>query len=196
MPQQVAHYQRPGLKLRERREYVVECNWKTYIDNYLEGYHVPSVHPSLNREVDYNQYLVESYSYHCKHSSPIRTDGDGARSYRASSGSEEAAYFWIFPNWTLNYYPGNLQLNIVRPLEAERTLVIFEWYVPPDKLDSTEVGEAIKLGDQTQREDGNICEIVQNNLRSRSYHRGRYGVKQGKCVYAFHRMYAEWMAES
>ncbi len=195
-PQQVARYQQPGLKLRERREYVVECNWKAYIDNYLEGYHVPSVHPSLNREVDYNQYVVEAYSHYCKHSTPIRTDGNGARSYRASAGSEEAAYFWIFPNWMLNFYPGNLQLNMVRPLEAERTLVIFEWYVPPDKLESPEVAEGIKLGDQTQQEDGAICEVVQRNLHSRSYQRGRYSVKQEKCVHAFHRMYAEWMAKS
>ena len=77
--------------------------------------------------------------------------------------------------------------------EAERTLVIFEWYVPPDKFESSEVVEGIKLGDQTQQEDGSICEVVQKNLHSRSYDRGRYSVKQEKGVHHFHRLYASMM---
>ena len=51
------------MKLFERRTYEMVCNWKTYVDNYLEGYHLPSVHPGLNRELDYNAYVVEPYVY-------------------------------------------------------------------------------------------------------------------------------------
>jgi choline monooxygenase len=46
---------------------------------------------------------------------------------------------------------------------------------------------------QIQIEDVAICETVQKNLRSRSYSRGRYSVKQEKGVHAFHRMCAEAM---
>jgi phenylpropionate dioxygenase-like ring-hydroxylating dioxygenase large terminal subunit len=45
-------------------------------------------------------------------------------------------------------------------------------------------------------EDIAICEAVQKNLRSRSYARGRYSVKQEKGVHAFHRMYADAMHAS
>ena len=38
-----------------------------------------------------------------------------------------------------------------------------------------------------------ICEIVQKNLRSRSYSRGRYSVKQERGVHHFHSLYAEAM---
>ena len=39
-----------GMRLFQRRTYEMgKCNWKTYVDNYLEGYHLPSVHPGLNR---------------------------------------------------------------------------------------------------------------------------------------------------
>ncbi len=50
------------MKLFERRTYDMKCNWKTYVDNYLEGYHLPSVHPGLNRELDFNAYAVEPYA--------------------------------------------------------------------------------------------------------------------------------------
>ncbi|MDP9272823.1 MAG: aromatic ring-hydroxylating dioxygenase subunit alpha, partial [Chloroflexota bacterium] len=33
------------MRLVERREYVIACNWKVYVDNYLEGYHLPIAHP-------------------------------------------------------------------------------------------------------------------------------------------------------
>jgi len=50
----------------------MKCNWKTYVDNYLEGYHLPSVHPGLNRELDFNAYVVEPYAHHVRQFSPIR----------------------------------------------------------------------------------------------------------------------------
>ena len=56
----------------ERRTYDMKCNWKTYVDNYLEGYHLPSAHPRLNRELDYNAYVVEPYARHVRQLSPIR----------------------------------------------------------------------------------------------------------------------------
>jgi phenylpropionate dioxygenase-like ring-hydroxylating dioxygenase large terminal subunit len=45
-----------GLRLCERRIYDIACNWKVYVDNYLEGYHVPMAHPGLFRELDYAEY--------------------------------------------------------------------------------------------------------------------------------------------
>ena len=42
-----------------RRSHNIACNWKTYVENYLEGYHVPNVHPGLDRDVDSTKYRVE-----------------------------------------------------------------------------------------------------------------------------------------
>ncbi len=93
----------------------------------------------------------------------------------------------------LNCYPDNVSLNIVLPLEAERSLAIFEWYVREEDLDSKAARDSVEFSDQIQIEDVAICETVQKNLHSRSYERGRYSVKQEKGVHAFHRMYAEVM---
>ena len=185
------------MKLFERRTYDMKCNWKTYVDNYLEGYHLPSVHPGLNRELDYNAYVVEPYSRHVRQFSPIRgaQPGDATpRRYKEAREDLTTDYFWIFPNWMLNCYPDNVSLNIVLPLEPERSLAIFEWYLP-EKDHSTPAAKAsVEFSDQIQIEDVAICEVVQKNLRSRSYARGRFSVSQEKGVHAFHRMYAEMMA--
>jgi choline monooxygenase len=196
LPQQTAHLGFSAMKLFERRTYDMRCNWKTYVDNYLEGYHLPSVHPGLNRELDYSAYTVENYRQHVRQSSPIRGAQPGdvtPRRYPESCADLTTDYFWIFPNWMLNCYPDNVSLNIVLPLEVERTLAIFEWYLPEGKLGSEAARNSVRFSDDIQQEDVAICEAVQKNLHSHSYERGRYSVKQERGVHAFHRMYAAAM---
>jgi len=197
--QQAEKFPFAGMKLFERRTYDMKCNWKTYVDNYLEGYHLPSVHPGLNRELDYNAYVVEPYAWHVRQFSPIRGAQPGdptPRRYQEAREGLTTDYFWIFPNWMLNCYPDNVSLNIVLPLEPERSLAIFEWYLPEKDHSLAGAKAAVEFSHQIQIEDVAICEAVQKNLRSRSYSRGRFSVKQEKGVHAFHRMYAEAMKEA
>jgi choline monooxygenase len=198
LPRQAERFGLAQMKLFERRTYDMKCNWKTYVDNYLEGYHLPSVHPGLNRELDYNAYVVEPHERYVRQYSPIRGAqvGDTApRRYQESKDDLTTDYFWIFPNWMLNCYPDNVSLNIVLPLDAERTLAIFEWYLPEKDLGSVAARDSVAFSDQIQVEDIKICETVQKNLRSRSYDRGRYSVKQEQGLYAFHRMYEAAMRD-
>jgi choline monooxygenase len=185
-----------SMKLFERRTYEMKCNWKTYVDNYLEGYHLPTVHPGLNRELDFNAYTVEPYAHHVRQWSPIRgaQPGDAApRRYQEASADLTTDYFWAFPNWMLNCYPDNVSLNIVLPVDEETSRAIFEWYLPEKELQGDAAKASVRFSEEIQLEDAAICEAVQKNLRSRSYQRGRYSAKQERGVHAFHRMYAEAM---
>jgi choline monooxygenase len=196
LPKQAEKFDFGGMKLFERRTYEMNCNWKTYVDNYLEGYHLPSVHPGLNRELDYNAYVVEPHAEYVRQFSPIRGAQPGdttPRRYQETGEDLTTDYFWIFPNWMLNCYPDNVSLNIVLPLAPGRSVAIFEWYLPEKDHGSAAAKAAVEFSEQIQVEDVAICERVQKNLGSRSYSRGRFSVKQEKGVHAFHRMYAEWM---
>ncbi|HVI06685.1 MAG TPA: aromatic ring-hydroxylating dioxygenase subunit alpha [Candidatus Binatia bacterium] len=187
------------MKLFERRTYDMQCNWKTYVDNYLEGYHLPSVHPGLNRELDYNAYTVEPHANYVRQFSPIRGAQPGdetPRRYQEGREDLTTDYFWIFPNWMLNCYPDNVSLNIVLPLGPERSLAIFEWYLPEKDHAGPAAKASVEFSHQIQMEDVAICERVQKNLRSRSYSRGRFSAKQEKGVHTFHRMYADAMKDS
>lgn len=165
-----------------RTEYEIKCNWKVYVDNYLEGYHLPAVHPGLFRELDYSQYRVDTFDWYSSQYAPLRKD---ARRY-APSGPEPL-YYWIFPNLMLNIYPDNLHSHVVLPLAADRTLVIFDWFQAPDSTKSLE--ETISFSDQVQKEDMLICERVQKGLASPHYHRGRYSVARENGVHHFHRLW-------
>ena len=198
LPGQARQFNLESLKFYERRDYTMDCNWKVYVDNYLEGYHLPSVHPSLNRELDYSQYVTQTFERHSCQSSPIRgpeNENKGSRRYSSAAGETAAEYFWIYPNWMLNCYPDNVSLNIIVPLSVHRTLAIFEWYFPEQALASDVPRTTVGFSYEIQIEDGRICEVVHRNLKSRSYERGRFSVKQEKGVHHFHRLYATTSGE-
>lgn len=196
LPEQAARFDLGTMQLHERRVYEMECNWKTYIDNYLEGYHLPSVHPSLNRELDYGSYTTQLFSNYSLQSSAIRgpeNEKTVERRYSQAKGDDVAEYYWVFPNWMLNCYPDNVSVNIVLPVSPERSIAIFEWYFPEAVLTTDAPRQTVRFSDEIQIEDVRICEAVQKNLHSRSYSRGRYSVKQEKGVHHFHSLYAQAM---
>jgi choline monooxygenase len=180
------------LRFAYRRDYTIECNWKVYVDNYLEGYHLPAAHPSLFRELDYAQYRVDTFRYYSSQIAPIRArEAAGQRRYQFTDAANQALYYWIFPNYMLNVYPDNLSANIILPLGPEKTLTIFEWFAYGD----AGVQQAtIDFSDEIQREDIGICESVQRGLRSRHYDRGRFSVKRENGVHHFHGLLAEYLA--
>jgi len=199
IPQLSSAFPFEGLSLAERRDYYVNCNWKVYVDNYLEGYHIPIVHPGLMKEIDYPRYRCETFRYHSQQIGPVKElqpNNHHERVYPPGSVLPEALYFWVFPNLMINIYPDNIQVNIIVPLAHDKTLTIFEWYF--HKADSEKFREraakAIAFSDTVQSEDIHICEAVQRGLRSTTYDRGRYSVKRENGVHHFHVLLAEFLA--
>lgn len=168
-------------RFHERVAYEIECNWKVYIDNYLEGYHVPHIHPELNALLEYRSYIVETAAWHSLQHSPLES---ADKLY----GSGEALYYTIWPNTLLNILPGRLQTNRVLPLDAQRCRVEFDYYYSPD-IAADEVAERHRrdheFSDLVQRQDVDICEIVQRNLASGSYRAGRLNPKREDAVHHF-----------
>lgn len=177
----------------ERREWTIECNWKTYVDNYLEGYHIPVIHPALHRELDYAKYRTETRRFYSIQHAPLRSTA--TRIPAPPAGEPAALYLWVFPNLMLNVYADNYSTNLVLPLGPERTLAVFEWYFrDPDTPETRErVARTVALSDEVQLEDMRICEAVQAGLRSRTYTRGRYSVRRENGVHHFHSLLAEFM---
>lgn len=191
-----------NMSLAERRDYTLDCNWKVYVDNYLEGYHIPIAHPALFRELDYEQYRVETFATYSKQHAPMRPASDVEvhdrdRRYLRTEAEEQALYYWVFPNVMLNFYPDNLQINVILPLDHEHTLTIFEWYFeqPGTGPGWESMQQSIAFSDQVQQEDIELCEMVQQGLRSRSYHSGRFSVRRENGVHHFHTLLARYLRE-
>jgi choline monooxygenase len=198
-----AGYDVERMRLVERREYLIECNWKVYVDNYLEGYHLPIAHPDLFRELDYDAYRVETFRYYSKQHAPIRelkaTEelGRDRRFTRTAEGEEDALYYWLFPNTMFNIYPDNMSSNVILPVGHDRTLTIFEWFFaePGTGAGWESMQQGIAFSDQIQQEDIVLCEQVQRGLRSRAYDAGRFSAKRENGVYHFQQLVREFLGE-
>jgi choline monooxygenase len=199
IPSQARGFDFDSLKLAERRDYVIDCNWKVYVDNYLEGYHIPIAHPGLMKEIDYAQYRTDTYRYYSQQFAPIRAmkpDDDTERAYAPGTGNlKEALYFWIFPNLMLNIYPDNLSTNLIIPLSHDKTLTIFEWFFhdTDSPVSRQRIEKAVAFSEEVQQEDIMLCTNVQKGLNSSTYDRGRYSVKRENGVHHFHMLLREFL---
>ena len=195
IPERAERFNPEGMEYVTSRSWTIDCNWKVYVDNYLEGYHLPVVHPGLHRELDYDAYRVETHRYWSIQHAPLRHGGDDRR-YRPASPDDEAQYYWLFPNVMLNIYQGQMQTNRVLPSGVDRCKVIFDWYAtaPPQGDAALESWQGLlAFSDEIQDEDITICERVQKNLRSRSYDRGRYCAARENGVHHFHGLLHEFL---
>lgn len=186
IPEKTAPYRLGEMRLVAKRDYDIACNWKVYVDNFLEGYHLPTVHPSLFRELDYDAYRVETHRLYSAQISPIRpARGNERRQYAPQKEGElSSLYYWVFPNWMLNIYPDNMSLNIVVPLGVGRTLTVFEWY-RHEGASKEEIERTIRFSDEIQIEDIEVCEAVQRGLASGAYDTGRFSAARENGVHHF-----------
>ncbi|HEV8378780.1 MAG TPA: aromatic ring-hydroxylating dioxygenase subunit alpha [Tepidisphaeraceae bacterium] len=178
------------------REYTVRANWALYIDNYLEGFHIPYIHASLNDAIDYGSYTTEIWPHGVLQ---IGFADKNADTFDIPANSPDhtkniaAYYYWFFPNLMFNFYPWGLSINVVRPLAVDLTKVNFLTYIwKPDKLDR---GAGAGL-DRVEREDEAIVEATHRGLKSSLYTRGRYSPTRETGPHHFHRLAVAALHES
>jgi choline monooxygenase len=178
-----------GLHFAERRHYLFDCNWKVFVDNYLDGgYHIPYLHKGLDSVLDYSRYEIENGPRHCLQSSPVVREGAEPQTGAVRRG-DRALYYWIYPNFMINWYEGVMDTNFVIPHGVDRTEVIFDFYFPDVSEAARERNLAsIAVGQRIQDEDTSICKSVQRGLTSRAYVAGRLSVRREAGEHLFHRL--------
>jgi choline monooxygenase len=178
-----------GLHWMERRHYVLDCNWKVFVDNYLDGgYHVPHLHKGLDSVLKYSEYTIATGERHCLQSSPLVGEAADERT-RAVRQGDRALYYWIYPNFMINSYGRVMDTNLVVPRGVDRTEVIFDFYFADVSAAARPANLAsIEISQQIQDEDVSICASVQRGLRSRAYTAGRLSVRREAGEHLFHRL--------
>lgn len=176
-----------------RDAYEIACNWKVYVDNYLDGgYHIPHMHPTLDAQLDMKSYRTEVFEQYSVQRSDAAA-GDDERlelSPQARIGGG-ALYAWLFPNFMVNRYGPCMDSNLVHPLGVDRCRVVYEFFFDDSLAGARDfIEESIAQADVTQREDIEICESVQVGLRSPAYDRGRYAPRVEVGEFHFHQLLA------
>ncbi len=180
-----------NLQWFERRRYSFDCNWKVFVDNYLDGgYHVPHLHKGLDSVLDYSNYKIENGARFCLQSSPIVNEGAEAETGAVRKG-ERALYYWLYPNFMINCYEGAMDTNLVIPRGVDKTEVIFDFYFADVSQTARERNRAsIAVGQRIQDEDTEICKSVQRGLNSQAYTAGRLSVRREAGEHLFHQLLA------
>ena len=173
----------------DRRVYTLNCNWKVYVDNYLDGgYHVPHAHKGLSSVIEYTKYTISNFGRACLQSSPLSSDSSSEAGV-AATRQGRAFYLWIYPNFMVNAYEGVMDTNLVLPLAVDRCAVVFDYYFA-DIGASAEARnkKSIAVSEKVQDEDMAICDSVQRGLASRAYVAGRLSVRREAGEHLFHRL--------
>jgi choline monooxygenase len=139
------------LKFVHQKSYHIKCNWKVFIDNYLDGgYHVPIAHPGLASELDMKKYKRKGYpSFYLQscggkvNSPPTKETGEGKETSRGAQvngrvinadQSYDALYIFHYPNLCINRYGKWMDINVVWPEGPDACRVDFEWYAEVRRL--------------------------------------------------------------
>lgn len=175
------------------QSFVVKANWALYCENYLEGFHIPFVHPGLNSFIDFSNYKTEVFPYSNlqlgfgKYKKDCFDLPTNCKDY----GKNVAAYyFWVFPNMMFNFYPWGLSVNIVQPLTATTTCVQFIPFILDES--KLEKGAGSNLN-SVEKEDEEIVENVQKGVQSIFYKHGRYSPEREQGTHHFHTLLTEFI---
>ncbi len=201
IPRRVAPFGCESMRFVMRKEYELACNWKVYVDNYLEGYHIPVVHPSLHKEIDYDAYRVEPQRYSSIQHAPLRAlppapappTATTIRPRRTLPRPSTAGSFRTSCSTSIS---GRCRPTPCCRSPTTARVVVFEWFAanpPDDPASDPEWSRLVRFSDEIQDEDIEICETVQRNLRSRVYDRGRYSAKREVGVHHFHSLLHEFL---
>jgi choline monooxygenase len=179
------------------RDYTISAHWALYCDNYLEGLHIPYVHPGLNRALDFDRYETHLFDRSALQIG-IAPDGDEGvfepPAGHPDHGRRVAGYYWfLFPTTMINAYPWGLSVNVVLPIDVQTTRVLYLVWVWDPARRETGAGAGL---DQVEHEDDRAVERVARGVKSRLYVRGRYAPQREQAVHHFHRLLTSMMAGS
>lgn len=170
-----------ALTIALRRTHDLACNWKTYVENYLEGYHVPVMHPGLDAEVQSDKYTVRMDGRIALHEVPLRAPG----------AIYEGLWAWAWPNLGINVYARGLMLERMSPVGAHATRLEYTYLMPAGE---SVPAETLAMSDAVTAEDKWITERVQENLNAGVYTSGRLSPKHEGAVAAFQAFIREALA--
>ena len=156
LPEELADVPLEGFSLGAARHFDLAINWKTYVDQFVENYHVPPTHAPDKSAA------IETFTSTPRRGMMIIT-APVARSYGAK-------WLWGWPNWTLSLFQGGMKTSRINPLSAVTVEVDFGFYF----ADLSESGEAgrnrvIEATESIFHEDSSACLRAQAGYFSGSY---------------------------
>ena len=175
LPAEVADHPIETYLPTEQRRFTMRSNWKTYTDNFVEGYHIPGIHPGFMKVIDFANFETVALEGLVRMTSPQK-----------NGSIYGGKWLWMWPNWTLSVFPGGMNTSRINPASVGSTELIYDFYF----ADVSVEGEAsrrntVEVNCDIVREDFGICEHTQNNYASGAYTPGPLSPRHEQSVAYF-----------
>jgi choline monooxygenase len=175
LPEEVADAPLESYVPVEEHRFTMRSNWKTYTDNFVEGYHIPGIHPGFMQVIDFGNFETVARNGLVRMTSPQR---DGS--------IYGGKWLWMWPNWTLSIFPGGMNTSRINPISVDSTELIYDFYFADLSAESAAARRhTIEVNCGIVREDFGICEHTQANYSSGAYRPGPLSPRHERSVAYF-----------
>ena len=161
----------------------IGANWKLVVENFLESYHLPVVHPGLNAYSpleDHDLVVDEVFMGQLSLNYAPSDGGNALPRFAGLSGARATSgeYLLLFPSLMVSITPDHFRATIVTPVSADRSHQRWEFFfVGPEsaaeRFRAAREAVAHRVAAYT-REDVAILEKLQSGRRSNGYDGGRF----------------------
>ena len=181
----------------------VKSNWKLAIENYCESYHLPWVHPELNRVSNLKDHyhiedLAETFSGQGSNKYSQQFDGNKKLSTFPNWPKDlyqNSEYVSLFPNVMLGIHVDHFYAFWLEPLSNNNTREHFEMYYVGDESASSDEYKEIRkknfaFWQEVMNEDVAAIEGMQKGRSSPAYNGGNFSPVMDTPTLMFHK----WVA--
>lgn len=181
----LAAYDLSAIRWVGKLTFDVSANWKLVFENYMEGYHVFSVHPRLLKHapmsVRWSGEWRESVFYN-DYVAPALTQGRGEGLPHfpdlTDEDSRRGSWFLRFPHFAAEVFADQFSVLATTPVSPTRTIEEIHLFVVGDEAATgtvfdAERNELFEMWRDLNGEDVRILERLQDGRRSNAYDGGR-----------------------
>lgn len=206
LPERFAAYRLAEWTPQRRSSYDVAANYKLIGENFMEYYHLPWVHPELNKVSKFSDHYrwqgPGRYTGMCTTPVSRNTDSGGwdglpALSSLGEQDADSGRFVWLFPSCALVVLPNHAFVLLNRPVGPRRTVETAVLLTHPEALDDTAAQDGLdqleKFWDLVNRQDLEIVERVQEGIENPAYRGGRMCFRFEEPLHRFQNMLIDSM---
>ena len=181
----------------------VNSNWKFAIENYCESYHLPWIHPELNKVSNISDHYHiedENLNFSGQGSNKYSQQFDGNIKFKCFPNwptelSEKSEYVSLYPNVMLGIHIDHFYAFWLEPISNNQTKEHFELYYVGDESASSDEFKDIReknfaFWQEVMNEDVTAIEGMQNGRNSPAYNGGNFSPVMDTPTLMFHK----WVA--
>lgn len=167
------------------RRMVFDANWKIYTDNFVEGYHIPGIHPGFFQAIEFEHFETTAHDNLVRMTAPPRE----GLFYKGK-------WLWMWPNWTLSLFDGGMNTSRINPVSESRTELIYHFYFADTSYEKRAHREdTIARNLAVVEEDFGICTETHKNYATGGYRPGPLSPRHEQGVAWFQNRVKEILAE-